>query len=78
MWKIFEFVSSKMAVMIPSFSGQTCNNDAECGLPNSGNCTSQKCDCHIAKGYEDSNGPDAKGVCTKLGRLRSIDSIAVC
>ena len=58
--------------MISYFSGQSCNNDTECGLPNSGNCTSQKCDCHIAKGYEDSNGPDAKGVCTKLGRLHSM------
>ena len=58
--------------MISYSSGQSCNNGTECGLPNSGNCTSQKCDCHIAKGYEDSNGPDAKGVCTKLGRLHSM------
>ena len=56
--------------MIWSFPGQTCDKDTECGLPNSFKCTSQKCSCNTADGYEDSNGLDDGGKCTKsLGRL---------
>ena len=65
--------SFRATLRIWSFSGQTCDKDNDCGLPNSGNCTSQKCVCNTADGYEDSNGDTAKGTCTKsLGRSHKV------
>ena len=51
------------------FSGEACNDNSECGLPNSV-CSSGKCSCNNTAGFEDSNGLLSKGgFCTKsLGK----------
>ena len=52
-----------------TFSGEACYNKDDCRLPNSVCSASAECDCNTADGYEDSNGSDDRGFCTKsLGR----------
>ena len=62
-------ISQRAMFELWQFSGEACNDNSECGLPNSV-CSSEKCSCNNTAGFEDSNGLLSKGgFCTKsLGR----------